>query len=62
MGSGRPSEKLDGEGSSGAESIPTPTPIQTLIGLIGLIGHPFLEVAPEGTYLFGRPPAALEQY
>jgi len=32
--------------------IPTPTPIQAMIGLIG---HTFLEVAPEGTNLFGRP-------
>ncbi|MGI6301345.1 MAG: hypothetical protein ACOX52_09855 [Verrucomicrobiota bacterium] len=34
------------------ESIPISIPIQTMIGLIG---HPFLEVAPEGTYLFRRP-------
>ncbi len=31
--------------------IPTPTPIQTMIGLIG---HTFLKVVPEGTNLFGR--------
>jgi len=29
-----------------------PTPNQTMIGRIG---HQFLEVAPEGTYFFGRP-------
>jgi hypothetical protein len=36
------------------ESIPIPIPIPTPIqAMIGLIGHTFLAVAPEGTNLFG---------
>jgi len=43
----------------GSIPIPTPTPIQTLIGLIGNHG---LVVSPKGAYLFRRPLATQQKH